>query len=191
MKKKLLLTMVGIAFVLAACGNDDGGESNSDDIVLDENAESEVADGDDESSVDGSGFELVDPAPPGQATASVDGLDLTFELPGALACAISDDSITFSHRIGDNEVTLGAGINRVDEGWMGSIALTIANPEGEAGPIAYYLEPGQLGILDESLFAVDGESMSYSGPMLKQPANDGSLPPPVDVGTGTISATCG
>jgi hypothetical protein len=71
------------------------------------------------------------------------------------------------------------------------IALSIANPDEEPGPVGYYPAPGQNGILDESLFAVDGASMSYVGPMLKQPANDGTNPPPVDVGTGTISATCG
>ena len=48
----------------------------------------------------------------------------------------------------------------------------------------------RIGVLDESLFTVDGSTMSYSGPMLKQPANDGSQPPPVEVGEGTIRATC-
>jgi hypothetical protein len=122
--------------------------------------------------------------------ASVDGLDLTFELPGALECSISDESITYSYRIGDNEVTLGGGVNHVDDGWMGSIALNVANPDGEDGPIAYYPEPGDQGVMDESLFVVDGDSAMYQGPMLKQPANDGSQPPPVEVGTGTIIATC-
>jgi hypothetical protein len=37
---------------------------------------------------------------------------------------------------------------------------------------------------------VSGKSATYSGPLLKQPANDGSNPEPVDAGDGTISATC-
>ena len=81
-------------------------------------------------------------------------------------------------------------MNRVDEGWMGNISLTIANPTGEQGPVAYYPAPGDLGVLDESLITVDGDTAIYSGPMLKQPANDGSQPPPVDVGTGSVTATC-
>lgn len=184
--------MVVMVAILGACGNDDdGGASSPPDVMSDGDTGTATDDGGDESSGAGSSGAVIDPPAPGQATASVDGLDLTFELPGALACSIADDAITFSYRIGDNEVTLGAGANRVDGGWMGSIALNVANPASEAGPIAYYPTPGENGILDESLFAVDGASMSYSGPMLKQPANDGSLPPPVDAGTGTISATCG
>ena len=38
--------------------------------------------------------------------------------------------------------------------------------------------------------AVDGDSFSYSGPMMKRPPNDGSNPPPVDVGDGLVSVTC-
>jgi hypothetical protein len=47
-----------------------------------------------------------------------------------------------------------------------------------------------LGSAGESGLAFDGDSMSYSGPMEKVPANDGSLPEPVAVGNGTISVTC-
>ena len=192
--KRVIVAMVAVVALLGACGGDDSDESSSTDGVAETGAGSagdgDASSGNDSSSGDGSTNEVIDAAPPGQATASVDGLDLTFELPGALACSIADDAITFSYRIGDNDVTLGAGANRVDGGWMGSIALNVADPVNEVGPIAYYPTPGSNGILDESLFAIDGSSMSYSGPMLKQPANDGSTPPPVDVGTGTISATC-
>ncbi len=179
-----------VGIVLAACGGDDGSESSSTDVVPDADAGSDNGPAD-ASAGDGSANAVVNAAPPGQATASVDGLDLSFELPGALDCSISDDAITFSYRVGDNEITLGAGANRVDDGWMGSIALSVANPDTEPGPIGYYPAPGVNGVVDESLFAIDGASMSYVGPMLKQPANDGSNPSPVDVGIGTISATCG
>lgn len=193
--RKILAATVGLVLLSSACGGDDSDESRSPGEPVDTGAGS--GDGDGDSSGDagsdegGAPSDIADPAAPGQATAAVDGLDFTFELPGALECSINDDAITFSYRIGDNEITLGAGANRVDGGWMGSIALDVANPEGEPGPIAYYPAPGENGILDASLFAVDGTSMSYSGPMLKQPANDGSNPAPVDVGTGTVSATCG
>ena len=106
--------------------------------------------------------------------------------PGALACTIADDSITFSFRIGDNEVTLGAGANLYDTGWLGAITLTVGNPAGEAGPISYFPDLAANG----GGLAIDGSSLSYSGPMQKQPANDGSNPPPVDVGDGVISVTC-
>ena len=116
---------------------------------------------------------------------SVDGLDFTLTEPGALACTIADDSITFSFRIGDNEVTLGAGANRYDK-WLGSINLRIGNPEGEAGPISYFPD---LAASSDGI-AIDEGSFSYAGPMMKQPANDGSNPPAVDVGDGVISVTC-
>ncbi|MGI9610312.1 MAG: hypothetical protein ACR2NL_08445, partial [Acidimicrobiia bacterium] len=161
--------------VLSACGGSDSDDSGSSD---------------DEPAATTSDGTIDDVPPSGQATASVDGLDFAFDLPGGLACSISDEALTYSYRIGDNEVTLGAGMNRVDGGWMGSIAMSIANPTGEQGPVGYYPAPGDLGVLDESLIIVDGDTAMYEGPMLKQPANDGSLPPPVDVGTGTVIATC-
>ena len=100
-----------------------------------------------------------------------------------------DASVTvsgLSFRIGDNEVTLGAGANRTDDDWFGGIDFRIANPSAGAGPISYFpeLPTSSSGIV------VDGQSFSYSGPMLKQPPNDGSNPPPVDAGEGTISITC-
>ena len=133
---------------------------------------------------------MVNPAPAGQATVSVDGQQFTFELSGGLDCSISEEALTFAYRIGDNEVTLGGGANREDDGWLGSIRLTVANPDSEPGPISYYPDVGDGIFIDGSLIAVDGDSMSYSGPMEKQPANDGTNPPPIDVGNGTISATC-
>lgn len=180
-----MIVAASVALVISACGDD---ESDRSGQGSDAPASSDDGAGDGASGGSAAG---IDDAPPsGQATASVDELDLTFELPGALECSISDESLTYSYRIGDNEVTLGAGVNRVDGGWMGSISLTIANPADEPGPIAYYPAPGDLGVLDDSLFVVDGDTAMYAGPMLKQPANDGSVPPPVEVGEGRIIASC-
>lgn len=166
---------------MSACGSDASDGSENDDAAIDSV--------DDDGTGNSAG--TIDDAPPsGQATASVDGLDLTFELPGAVACSISNDSLTYSYRIGDNEVTLGGGMNRVDGGWMGSISLRVANPVGEQGPVTYSPAPGEAGVLDASLFTIDGDTAAYVGPMLKQPANDGSQPPQVDVGMGSIIATC-
>ena len=95
--------------------------------------------------------------------------------------------ITFSFRIGDNEVTLGAGANRYETGWLGNIDMTVANPDGEEGPISYFPDLAEHG---DAGLAFDGNSMSYSGPMQKSPRNDGSNPPPIDVGDGVISVTC-
>lgn len=130
--------------------------------------------------------DVVNPQPPGQANAVVDGLEYTLTEPGAVGCNIGGDSVAFSFRIGDNEVTLGGGASLSDGTWFGALELVVANPEGENGPISYYPDLSS----DEDGLAVAGSSMSYSGPMLKQPAQDGSNPPPVDVGEGTISVTC-
>ncbi len=183
-----LTVFVAIALVALACG---GGDESAEGPSTDESATADTDDTDTaEDGNETSGATIEDAPPSGQATASVDGLDYSFELPGALACSISNEALTYSYRIGDNEVTLGGGVNRVDDGWLGSISLTIANPEGEQGPVAYYPAPGEAGVLDESLFVVEGDTAAYVGPMLKQPANDGSQPPPVDVGTGTVIASC-
>lgn len=54
---------------------------------------------------------------------------------------------------------------------------------GEPGPISYFPDPAA----DGDALVIDGNSASYSGPMQKQPANDGSNPASVDVGNGVIS----
>ncbi len=129
---------------------------------------------------------VVNPQPPGQAMAVVDGLEYTLTEPGGFACSITPDEISIAFRIGDNEVVLGGGVNLYDTGWSGGIDLRVANPDGEDGPISYFANLASIA----NGIAVDGDSMSYSGPMQKQPANDGSNPPPVDVGEGSFSATC-
>jgi len=130
---------------------------------------------------------VVDPPPPGHATVSVDGQEFNFELPGALDCFIGTEAFGFSYRIGDNEVTLGAGANRYESGWAGNITMIVADPAAEKGPVTYSPATGSM---SDAAFAFDGDSMSYSGPMQKTPPNDGSNPPPIDVGEGTITATC-
>ena len=195
MRRGLAGAAIAALVALGACGGDDDsdGTASSDagaEAAEDSGSASTSDNGAAEEDGSASSGEVVDRAAPGRATAAVDGLAFDFELPGGLACSISDDAITFSYRIGDNEVVLGGGANRADDGWIGGIDLRIANPDGEPGPIAYYPAPGDDGIIDGSRVAVDGDSMSYSGPMLKQPPNDGTNPPPVDAGDGTISATC-
>jgi hypothetical protein len=173
--------------VTACGGDDDAADAPSEPTAAGDNS-SGSAGGDDGTgeSGDGSGSAVVNPQPAGQALVSVDGQELTLTEPGALACTLVDDSITFSFRIGDNEITLGAGANRTDDQWYGSVDLRISNPTGEEGPITYFPELPA----NSSGMAVDGNSFSYSGPMLKQPPNDGSNPPPVDVSDGFISITC-
>ncbi len=65
--------------------------------------------------------------------------------------------------------------------------MIVANPAGEGGPVTY--SPATDAMTDAA-FAFDGNSMSYSGPMQKTPPNDGSNPPPIAVGEGTITITC-
>jgi hypothetical protein len=177
----LVTALVG----LAACGGDDdtsAPEPASDDVAVPDDA----ADAADAADADGGSGTITDPQPPGQAYVTVDGAEYTLTEPGALACTLSHESITFSFRVGDNEVTLGAGANQTDGAWFGSIDLVVADPTGEAGPISYFPDLTAHG----DRVVVDGVSMAYTGPMRKQPANDGSNPPAVDVGDGTISITC-
>ena len=167
--------IVASALVLAGCG---GGSSEGD--------------GDDggESSSGGAGSvsaNVVDRQDAGEGYASVEGQEYELTESPALGCEVSPDAITFSFWVGDNSVVLGGGANRYDDGWLGNIELTVFEPVGQEGPIHYFAELDDLtrGI------AIDGDSVSYSGRMMKQPPNDGSNPPPVDVGNGTFSVTCG
>lgn len=165
--------LVGLVVVAAACGGDaDGGEA---------------ADGDSSSEGAGAGEgggAVVDQQPAGQATVSVDGQEFTFDTPGPGDCSVAADTFTFSYVMGDNEVGLAGGANLYDDGWLGDITLRVVEEEG---PVQYFPDQGAL---DDGI-AIDGDSVSYSGPMLRRPPNDGTNPPPEAVGDGTISVTCG
>ena len=159
-------------------------------MVLSSCAGSDSADGETAAQESGAGSntagDVVNKQPPGQAFVAVDGQEFTLTEPGGLDCAVSQDSVTFSFRIGDNEVTLGGGANLYDSGWLGSFDVRVANPSEGDGPVSYFPD---LAVNGDGV-AIDGDSMSYTGPMQKQPPNDGSNPPPVPAGDGTISLTC-
>jgi hypothetical protein len=170
-----LLVSALVASVLAACGGSDS----------DDGADTTVG-GDTANTVPSGGGTVVNPQPHGQAFASVDGQEFTFTEPGALDCNVEPDTLTFSFKIGDNEVTFGGGANLYDTGWLGSFDLNVANPENGPGPARYSPSLADNG----DLIVIEGASMSYAGPMQLQPPNDGSNPPPVDAGDGIFSLTC-
>ena len=173
--RRTFMLMAAVVLVLAAC-SDDGGDSPVETTLAENGSEGAST-----------GGSVANVQPPGQATVMVDGQEFTLTEPGALECSIAQDAITISFRIGDNEVTLGGGANLYEDGWLGSVDLRVANPAGEPGPISYFPDLAAHG----DAIVIDGDSMSFVGPMQKQPANDGTNPPPVEVGEGTISATCG
>lgn len=172
-KRVVIIGVVAVA--MAACGGDPVEGSGAGD---------EVASGE-AGQAGGSSGALVSQQPPGQAYASVDGQEFTFDTPGLVDCAIAPDSITFSYVIGDNEVGLAGGANLYEDGWLGDVTLRVLDDDGL--PVQYFPE---MGAMDAGV-AIDGDSFSYSGPMLKRPPNDGSNPPDEEVGSGTISVTCG
>jgi hypothetical protein len=141
----------------------------------------------DDSSGGGSGDSgaVVNPQPAGQAAASVDGQDLTFNTPGGIACKVSADEFSFSYIIGDNEITMGGGASIQGGQWFGSLSMRMTSDEGTTEYVAKLNDnPGGV--------AIDGSSVSYSGPMEKfLPAPPGELPEPIEVGDGVFSATCG
>lgn len=164
-----------VVLVLTACGEEDSGSTGG--------ADSDTAGG--VETADGGGS-VVDQQPAGQALVSVEGRDYTLEVSPAVDCSIADDSISYSFWVGDNSVVLGGGANLYEDGWVGSINLRVAEPEGEDGPISFFPDLAENG----DRISTSGNSMSYSGPIQKQPPNDGSNPDPVDVGNGVISVTC-
>lgn len=184
MRRPHLLAVVAL-ISLAACGSDDDA---SDQPATTAGAADAAGDGNngDDGGDGGGGGDTVNRPAPGQAAVSVDDQEYTLTEPGALACTVTDESITFSFRLGDNAVTLGAGANQTDGEWFGSVVLRVAEPSDEPGPISYFPEfpANSAGV------TIDGDSFSYTGPMQKQPANDGSTPAPIDVGDGLITVTC-
>ena len=144
--------------LIAGCGGGD----DDDDAAADEPADSasadepgeeptDLADSDAEPAAGGASGQISNAPPAGQTLVEVDGLSLELDLPGGLACNIEDDTVTFSNQIGDNAITVGGGLNLYDEGWLGSISVTIFEPEGEPGPVAYYPTPGEFGAIDPAV----------------------------------------
>ena len=189
--KRMLVVVLSTVALVVACGNDDGGETSPSEAAAQadtSSADDEAVEGDGGGD-DASGGAVAEPAPSGQATASVDGVELAFEEVLTSGCSISEERITYAFVAADGVTTLAGGLNRIDGAWLGSIAIDVPNPDGE-GILGYYPAPTNDGTLEDGAVAVDGSSMSYSGPMLLQPVNDGSNPPPISVGEGTVSATC-
>lgn len=195
MSRQRLMLTAAMALVVVACGGDDdtadSGATGAEETGAAQNDTSTENGADATADAGDAGDAPTDAGvagapPPGQAVVSVDGLELGFTEPGGVGCSIEDDSFSFSFRIGDNEVTLGAGVIRAEDEWMGAIEMVVADPDGEDGPVAYF--PDLTG--DGASVAVDGSSMSLVAPFMKQPPQDGSNPAPVEVGEGTISVTC-
>ncbi|MBT8240041.1 MAG: hypothetical protein KJN63_02310 [Acidimicrobiia bacterium] len=178
MNRLIALLAVG-ALLVAACGSDDGGASEAASGGANDSGQS-----DDEGAAAPSG-DVVNQQEPGEAYVSVDGLEFTLTESGSLDCVINPDVLTFAFWIGDNTTTLGGGANLYDDGWLGDIMLRVVNEDGL--PVQYYPDEGGL----DSYLAFNGDSVSYSGPMLMKPPNDGTNPPAESVGDGTISVTCG
>jgi len=133
----------------------------------------------------GSSGNIVNPQPPGQAMASVDGQEQTFTTPGGVGCKVTEDDWSFSYIIGDNEITIGGGASIQGGKWFGSLTMNIRREDGAATYAAKIND-------NPDAVAVDGNSVSYSGPMVKYlPAPPGELPEPIDIGDGVFSSTCG
>jgi hypothetical protein len=185
--KKAFVWAAAVALTLAACGGDDSPDAGSKTQATNTAEVTTAAPDDGVSTGDSSNAGTsVDAAPPGQALVAVDGQDFAFELPGAVACNVQEGEFGFSFRIGDNEITLGGGGFRSDSGWGGDIVLEIPEPEGEVGVTQYFVDLAQHG----DQLEINGNGLAYSGPWMMRPPNDGSNPPPVEVGEGTLSVTC-
>jgi hypothetical protein len=174
-------TSLALLLVLAAC---EGGSATGPPTG--DGAGSITTSGDSASIPSAGNGSLLDPQPPGQAKVVLDGQEYTFTEPGASACSIGAESITFSFRIGDNEITVGGGANLYDDGWLGSIDLIVWNPDGEDTPIDYSPALADNG----DGLVIDGKSMSYSGPWTRNDPSDPSNIDGVSAGDGSLSFTC-
>jgi hypothetical protein len=115
----------------------------------------------------------------------VDGREFTFTTPGGIDCSVTNEEWTFSFIIGDNETVVGGGATNDDGAWWGSLSLRVTADDGTTEYVAKLVE-------NPAAVAVDGTSVSYSGPFDRySPAPPGEVPQPVDVGNGVVTATCG
>jgi hypothetical protein len=192
--RRARILSLGLMLVVSACGSGDagGGADESSDPA---GPGSTPAGGDASAPAESSGAgpgggAVINPQPPGQASVSVDGVEYTFEGEILIVCSIGDGfNYTFSAE--DGRVTLAAGGQDLgDAGWGGSINFTVNDeePDPDSGELVFVKYVVFLPDVDGSTMAFDGNSMSFSGPMLKQ--TPGSDPPGEDVGTGTVSVTC-
>jgi hypothetical protein len=174
-------TALLIVLVLAACGGDDADDAAPEDVVT-ETAGAEASPATDEGSAPSGGGAVVDPPPPGEARAVVDGQTFEWATVGT-GCSIAEGEFSFGFQEGDDLVLRGGGFFLGDDaGWGGEIVVDLPGNEG------YRADLQAEGV--EGL-ALDGASMSYSGPMTYSPPFDGTaVPEAEDVGDGTVSVTC-
>jgi hypothetical protein len=167
-----------LGLLLVACA---GGESGSND----DTGSNGETDGPSATNAPAGGGNVVNRQPPGQGYASVDGLEYTFDTTGGLDCETSAEEFSFSYVIGDNEVIMGGGASISGGQWFGNLTLQIFGDNEVTEYVALVVDHPEA-------IAVDGDSVSYSGPMqLSVPPEDGNLMDPIDVGNGTFSSTCG
>ena len=186
--RKTFSFLVALLLIVTSCGGDNSSDAiTGSKTTAASGGATTVADGG-EAPMDGGGeaSSPVDAAPPGQALVTVDDQEFTFELPGGVACNIQEEEFGFSFRIGDNEITLGGGGFHSGSGWGGDVSLNIPEPEGDVGVTQYFIDMAEHG----DQLKIDGNSLTYSGPWMMRPPNDGSNPPPVAAGEGTLSVTC-
>ena len=114
--------MLATVALLGACGDDNDDETSSNEAASDTDTSS--TDGDvpaDNAGDDASSGAVVDPAPAGTATVSIDGQNISFEEVLAGGCSISDDAITYGFVAADGVTTLAAGLKPTTaSGWAAS-----------------------------------------------------------------------
>jgi hypothetical protein len=176
--KRIAILMSIVLMTGAGCGSGDAAVGDSTAPAAGEAGQSAPARGSEadapESDLDIAGA-VVDLQPPGQASISVDGIELTLDEPGGTGCSIGENEFGCSFRTAVNAITLGGGgASSEGDGWNGAIRLVVGDPYTE-----YVVDLTQFG---ESHLAFSGSSMSYEGPWVKGAGED--------AGTGTISVTC-
>lgn len=164
--------------VLAACGGDDSGPTTTA-AANDNDASQTSSESSNDNSSDSGGGQVVDVQPPGQASASVEGEQYTFDTVGPVGCDITDSEFNVGFLKGDNEVSFIAGGSGSGSDWRGRIDVNVQTTDGI---VNYFAE------LSSGAVAVDGQSMSYSGEwQVLRPGESEAQ----SVGDGTLSVTCG
>ena len=179
MRKTALLAVIVLAFT--ACGGDDDsdGAGSAGTTQAPSGTTGTTAPADATDAENGSGSDVVDRQPAGRASVSVDGEQYTLDTVGPIGCEIGDGEFNVGFLFGDNEVSFIAGGNSSGSGWRGRIDINIQSADGITNYFADLSGGGSV--------AVDGASMSYSGPwQVFRPGSAEAVP----AGDGTLSATC-
>lgn len=124
MHRRRLGLLIVAGLLVSACGGDSSGAELDSSLGNTPTTTAETLSGGDSST------EVINAQPPGQARASVDGEEYTFDTVGPVGCDITDSEFNVGFLKGDNEVSFIAGGTASGSAWPGRIDVNVQTADG-------------------------------------------------------------